>query len=136
MKRASLHNEDILRERRTHRRPVIIQKAGEIIPEVVEVVKANAALMKTISCLQSARLRQSGKTSAGEVALRCPIPPARPRCWSGLFTLLPGAMDIAGLRPAAAEQLLTAGWFKMRQIFILYLIKSALPQLERKGENR
>ena len=41
VKRASLHNEDILREKDVRIGDhVIIQKAGEIIPEVVEVVKA------------------------------------------------------------------------------------------------
>ena len=139
VKRASLHNEDILREKDVRIGDhVIIQKAGEIIPEVVEVVKAKRSAEEKPFHMPAVcpACGSPVKRLPGEVALRCPNPACPAQVLERIVHFASrGAMDIAGLGPAAAEQLLTAGLIQdAADIYTLSDKKSALLQLERKGE--
>jgi DNA ligase (NAD+) len=113
VKRASLHNEDEIR--RKDIRPgdrVIIEKAGEIIPQVVHVIdltrpdrpapfkmpehcpSCNAGLVKTDD----------------EVAWRCINPACPPQVRSRIQHFASrDAMDIDGMGEAVVDQLVTAG---------------------------
>ncbi|MBE3581257.1 MAG: NAD-dependent DNA ligase LigA [Thermoanaerobacteraceae bacterium] len=112
--RASLHNEDIIREKDVRiGDTVVIQKAGDVIPEVIKVLPA----------------RRTGEEKEFHFPERCPACGSRVvreegeaarRCTGGLacpaqvkeriihFASRP-AMDIQGLGPAIVSQLLDAG---------------------------
>lgn len=139
VKRASLHNEDMLREKDVRSGDyVIVQKAGDIIPEVVAVVKtkrtgAEVPFMMPEYCpacgAQANRL-------PGEVALRC----FNPFCPAQLLERIVhfasrGAMDIEGMGPAVVEQLMAAGLIAdVADIYSLSGKKAELLALERKAE--
>ena len=135
--RASLHNEDIVREKDVRiGDTVIIQKAGEVIPEVVEVVRS----------------RRTGDERPFEMPSRCPVcgaPVVREpgeaahRCTNGLacpaqvreslihFASRDG-MDIEGLGPKIIDQLLATGL--VRDPADLYrLTEEQLARMERLG---
>lgn len=139
VKRASLHNEDILREKDVRIGDhVIVQKAGDIIPEVVEVVKDNRTgdeqpfeMPKACPACGSVVNRLPG-----EVALRCfnPTCPAQVLEQIAHFASR-GAMDIDGMGPAVVEQLLRVGLiFDAADIYSLPEKKEQLLALERKAE--
>lgn len=111
--KATLHNEDIIRDKdiRVGDR-VLVQKAGDIIPEVVAVLteertggeKAWSMPAECPSC-GSKVLRE-----AGEAAVRCTNMACPAKAWEGLIHFAArNAMDIAGLGPAVLSQLLSAG---------------------------
>jgi DNA ligase (NAD+) len=109
VKRASLHNEDLVRDKGIMiGDTVIVRKAGEIIPEVLQVIKT----------------KRSGHEKPFQVPLKCPScgsvtmrlldEAARrclnPSCPAQLVEKIAhfasrGAMDIEGLGPAVAELL-------------------------------
>lgn len=112
--RASLHNEDIIREKNVRiGDTVIIQKAGDVIPEVVKVLPE----------------RRTGEEKEFHLPERCPVCGSRVireegeaahRCSGGLACPAQvkeriihfasrSAMDIQGLGPAIVSQLLDAG---------------------------
>lgn len=140
VKRATLHNEDDMRRKdiRVGDR-VIIEKAGEIIPAVVQVVTAKRtgaeqAFEFPKECPEChSKVARSG--AAGEqVVLRCTNPdcPAQVRGrlehWCSR-----GAMDIEGGGEALVTQLVTHGL--VRDVADLYRLTPAeLLQLERMGE--
>ncbi len=134
--RASLHNFDEIERKDIHLHDrVIIEKAGEVIPYVVGVVKekrpANAKKIsrpKECPSCKSTDLENEG----GFVRCLNPACPAqlaeRIRFWTGR-----DQMDIAEIGPALIEQLLNHGLIK--SIPDLYrLKKEQLVELERMGE--
>ncbi|NLC51698.1 MAG: NAD-dependent DNA ligase LigA [Firmicutes bacterium] len=113
IKRVSLHNEDFLKEKDVLiGDKVVIHKAGDIIPEVVRVLKDERQgneikfEMPTSCPACNAAVRRL----PGEAAWRC----LNPRCPAQAVERIVHfasrkAMDIEGLGPAVAEQLFKAG---------------------------
>lgn len=134
--KATLHNEDIIKEKdiRVGDR-VLVQKAGDIIPEVVAVLKEERTGNETVwsmptecpSC-GSKVVRAEGESAARCTGIACPE-----RLWEGLVHFASrNAMDIAGLGPAVIGQLLTAGL--VRDPADLYALRyEDLVSLERLG---
>ncbi|MCW3489802.1 NAD-dependent DNA ligase LigA [Dethiobacter alkaliphilus] len=139
VKRASLHNEDILREKDVRVGDhVIVQKAGDIIPEVVEVVKSKrTGAEEPFEMPKHCPACGSDATRLpGEVALRCfnPVCPAQVMERITHFASR-SAMDIEGMGPAVVLQLLDAGLIAdVADIYSLPDKKEALLSLERMGE--
>lgn len=134
--RATLHNEDIIREKDIKiGDTVIIQKAGDIIPEVVEVLKEKRSgeeiefHMPTQCpvCLSPVVRLQ------GEAANRCTGKECPSQLREALFHFVSrDAMNIEGLGPAVVNQLLETGLIK--NAADLYKIKfEDLVNLERMG---
>lgn len=137
VKRASLHNEDIIREKGImlgdH---VVVKKAGDIIPEVVTVLtekrtgdeRAYAMPVKCPEC-ESKLVRLEG-----EVALRCINPECPAQTREGIIHFVSrGAMNIEGLGEKVVTQLFEQGL--VRGIADLYtLTKDQLVALDRMGE--
>ncbi|MCR3922104.1 MAG: NAD-dependent DNA ligase LigA [Firmicutes bacterium] len=139
VKRASLHNEDILREKDVRVGDhVLIQKAGEIIPEVVEVLKAKRSGQEQPFAMPEVCPACGSKVTRlpGEVALRCFNPACPAQVMEGIAHFASrGAMDIEGFGPAVAEQLLAAGLIKdVADIYTLPAKREALMALERKAD--
>jgi DNA ligase (NAD+) len=113
VKRASLHNEDILRQKDVRIGDyVVIQKAGDIIPEVVEVVLARRTGEEQQFAMPShcPACGSEATRLQGEVALRC----LNYYCPTQVLERIAhfasrGAMDIEGMGPATVAQLLQAG---------------------------
>jgi DNA ligase (NAD+) len=135
--RATLHNEEIIRQKDIRiGDTVIVQKAGDIIPEVVEVVKEERTgsekefqMPNTCPACGSEVVK-----TEGEVAVRCQnlTCPAIMREAILHFVSRP-AMDIEGMGPALVDQLLEKGL--IRDVADLYLLKEEqLATLERMGK--
>ena len=137
VKLATLHNEDDIRRKDIRvGDTVIVQRAGDVIPQVVGPVVS----------------RRSGREQPFEMPKRCPVcdtPVIRPEgeamsycpnraCPAQIFRLLThfasrGAMDIEGLGESMAQQLLDSGLVK--DIGDVYsLTGEQLVTLERMGE--
>ncbi|MCF7729603.1 MAG: NAD-dependent DNA ligase LigA [Chthoniobacterales bacterium] len=135
--RATLHNEEeIVRKDLRLGDYVVIEKAGEVIPAVVSVVKEKRDGSEKI--FQMPRRCPVCHTTAikkeGEVALRCTNPncPAQLRRRIEYFACRQ-AMDIAGLGEAVVAQLIEVGLLK--SVADLYhLHAEQLLPLERMGE--
>ena len=114
--RATLHNEDNIRDKDIRiGDTVIIQKAGDIIPEVVEVVKEKRtgtetvfAMPKTCPACGEPLYREEGEAAVRCLSSNCPAQQMR----SIIHFASKAAMDIDGLGPAIVEQLLDAGCIK------------------------
>ncbi|MDR6225895.1 NAD-dependent DNA ligase LigA [Desmospora profundinema] len=137
VKRASLHNEDIIREKDIkigdH---VIVKKAGDIIPEVVGVLTEHrTGEEKPYSMPTECPECGSGLVRLeGEVALRCINPQCPAQTREGIIHFVSrGAMNIEGLGEKVVTQLFEAGL--IRGPADLYDLKEedVLP-LERMGE--
>lgn len=109
--RATLHNEDFITERDIHiGDTVLIRKAGEIIPEVLSVVKhAENAVPFSFpefcpSC-GSRIVREEGEAAARCTNTDCPAQLLRHL----IHFVSRDAMDIEGLGPAVLEQLVSGG---------------------------
>lgn len=112
--RATLHNEEEIRRKDLRiGDTVIIQRAGEVIPEVVEVVtQARTGAEREFTFPTTCPVcgadveRADGEAVARCVGIACPAQvAARLRHWASR-----GAMDIEGLGPAQIEQLLSRGF--------------------------
>jgi len=135
--RAVLHNEDVIKEKDVRiGDTVILQKAGEVIPEVVSVVKDKRTGQerefvwpaKCPSC-DSDVVRFPGEAAYRCTGMACP---AQLREYLIHFASR-DAMDIRGLGPAMVDALLTAGL--VRDAGDLYsLTKEQLAVLPRMGE--
>ena len=133
--RATLHNEDFIAEKGIRiGDTVALRKAGDIIPEVVRVVahdeNAEPYRMPRVcpSC-GGAVFREED-----EAALRCVNPecPAQ-RLRNLIHFASRDAMDIEGLGPALAEQLVAEGLVK--QAYDLYTLdRQEVAALDRMGE--
>lgn len=133
--RATLHNEDFIRELGVSiGDTVLIRKAGEIIPEVLSVVRhINGADVYTLpefcpSC-GSKLVKEEGEAVTRCTNTECPAQLLRHL----IHFVSRDAMDIDGLGPAVLEQLLDASLIK--SFTDLYQLKAEdLSALERKGE--
>ena len=132
--RATLHNEDFIREKAVGIGDrVVLRKAGDIIPEVVRVVSHASdtpyQLPETCPSCGSPVSREEE-----EAALRC----SNPECPAQILRHLihfasRDAMDIEGLGPAVLEQLVNEGL--IHNAYDLYKLKKEdVAALERKGE--
>ncbi|ADU50411.1 DNA ligase, NAD-dependent [Thermaerobacter marianensis DSM 12885] len=134
--RASLHNADYIREKDVRIGDlVVVHKAGEIIPEVVEVVK-EARTGDERPFTMPERCPACGSPVVrveGEAATRCPNAacPAQQLERIRHFASR-DAMDIEGLGPAVIEQLVARGL--VRDVADLYRLEAEpVAQLERMG---
>ena len=135
--RATLHNKDFIKERDIMiGDTVIVQKAGDIIPEIVGVIRekrpaeAVAFEMPEMCPVCGAPVFSDD----GEAAVRCvnaECPAQRIR--NIIHFASRDAMDIEGLGPAVVEQLVDAGL--IRDAADLYYIQSdQISEIERMGE--
>ena len=114
--RATLHNEDNIRNKDIRiGDTVIIQKAGDIIPEVVEVVKSKRngtervfSMPKVCPVCGEPLYREEGEAAVRCLSSNCPAQQMR----SIIHFASKPAMDIDGLGPAIVEQLLDEGCIK------------------------
>ena len=137
VQRATLHNEDEIRRKDIRIGDVVlIQKAGEIIPEVVKVIKEKRTgketefLMPTQCPVCGAKVfRPEGEVVSRCNSLTCPAQiKERIRHFASR-----NAMDIEGLGPAIIDQLVEKGLIK--DISDLYFLeRDDLISLERMAE--
>ncbi len=135
--RATLHNEDFIREKDIRIGDlVIVQKAGDIIPEIVSVVTA-VRTGKEEAFAMPDRCPACGSELVridGEVALRCLNESCPAKKVEQLIHFVSrGAMNIEGLGEALVETLFEAGLIQEIPDFY-YLTKEPLMGLERMGE--
>ncbi|NLY79682.1 MAG: NAD-dependent DNA ligase LigA, partial [Lysinibacillus sp.] len=135
--RASLHNEDLIREKDIRiGDTVIVHKAGDIIPEVVGVILEQRpegtepfTMPKDCPACGSELVRIDD-----EVAIRCVNPTCPAQIAEGIKHYVSrNAMNIDGLGEKVTEQLLKANC--IRDVADLYHLKvDELAKLERMGE--
>ena len=134
---ASLHNQDYITEKDIRiGDTVLVQKAGEIIPEVVRVVKEKR-LSDSVPYHLPDHCPVCGAPVARDVdgvAIRC----TGAECPAQLLRNLPhfasrDAMDIEGLGPAVVEALVNAGLVKAPGD-LYHLQAEKVAQLERMGK--
>lgn len=135
--RASLHNEDLIKEKDIRiLDKVVVKKAGDIIPEVVNVlVEQRTGEEKEFS--MPTECPECGSELVrieGEVALRCINPECPAQIREGLIHFVSrNAMNIDGLGERVITQLF--GENLVRNVADLYkLTKEQVIQLERMGE--
>lgn len=135
--RASLHNEDLIREKDIRiGDTVIVRKAGDIIPQVVGVIlEQRNESSEPFSMPEICPVCNSELVRAeGEVALRC----VNPTCFAQVaesikYFVSRNAMNIDGLGEKVVEQLLREGL--IRDVSDLYKLEvEPLVGLERMGE--
>lgn len=134
--RATLHNMDIIRGKDIRvGDTVVVHKAGDIIPEVVEVVEElRTGSEEQVTIPQDCPECASPVTRAeDEVAHRCTNASCPALLREGLIHFVSrGAMDVAGLGPAAISLLIKEGLVK--DIADLYrLAPDELAKLQRLG---
>jgi DNA ligase (NAD+) len=137
VQRATLHNEDEIKRKDIRIRDIVlVQKAGEVIPEVVKVIKEKRTgkemefTMPTQCPVCGAKVFRP----EGEVASRCNslTCPAQIKERIKHFASR-NAMDIEGLGPAIIDQLVETG--QIKDISNLYFLKrDDLISLERMAE--
>lgn len=135
--RATLHNEDYIKEKDIKiGDTVIIQKAGEIIPEVVEIVKEKRTgneksfvMPKRCPACGALTIRLPGESVTRCTGLNCPAQLRR----EIIHFASKDAMDIDGLGPAVISQLLEKKL--IHNIADLYYLKyDDIIKLERMGD--
>jgi DNA ligase (NAD+) len=111
--RASLHNEDIIRQKDIRiGDTVIVQKAGDVIPEVVRPVLEERDGSEREFAMPSVcpACNQPVYRPEGEVAVRCQNTECPAQIRERLIHFASrDAMDIVGLGPAVAAQLIESG---------------------------
>jgi DNA ligase (NAD+) len=141
VKRASLHNiDEILRKDIRVGDHVIVEKAGEIIPQVVSVVmeKRPEQTQQTVAPTHCPSCQQAVVRDEEEAATRC----VNPQCPAQLVERLVwfasrAQMDIEGLGDKAVQQLVDAGL--LRNFVDIYKLKDhrlTLLDLDRMGQKR
>jgi len=137
VKRATLHNEDLIKEKDIRLGDyVLVKKAGEIIPEVVGVVRERRTgtereikMPSTCPACQHNLVRLKG-----EVALRCINPDCPAQILEGIIHFVSrDAMNIEGLGEKVIEQLYANQLIK-NPADLYTLTKEKLLPLERMGE--
>lgn len=120
--RATLHNQDLINEKGVNIGDIItVRKAGDIIPEVVNVFKKQSAGTYTLPSFcpvcNAATIREEG-----ESALRCPNVDCPAQIFRSIVHFASkSAMNIDGLGPAIVETLISNGLIK--SVADLYLLK-------------
>ncbi len=137
--RATLHNEDYIREKDIRiGDTVLIKKAGDVIPEVVEVVLDDRTgterlfeMPRKCPVCQADTIREPGEAVTKCTNISCPAQLKR-----ALFHFVSrDAMNIDGLGPQIMTQLMDAGFIKdAGDIYLLKDHRDALVELERMGE--
>lgn len=135
--RATLHNEDEIRRKDVRiGDTVVIQRAGEVIPEVVEVVTSerNGDETEFFMPTHCPSCDTEVVKPEGEAVTRCPNPTCPKKVQEGIRHFVSrGAMDIEGLGDRHVEQLTQAGL--VQDAADLYdLTKEQLLPLERMGD--
>ncbi len=137
--RATLHNEDYIKEKDIRiGDTVVIKKAGDVIPEVVEVVASERTgaetafeMPKKCPVCQADAIREPGEAVTKCTNISCPAQLKR-----ALFHFVSrDAMNIDGLGPQIMTLLMEKGF--IRDAADLYLLKEhreELVELERMGE--
>lgn len=135
--RATLHNQDIIDEKDIRiGDTVVIHKAGDVIPEVVEVLKEKRSGKERTYRIpdRCPECESQVVRLTGEVALRCTNASCPARSREGIIHFASrDAMNIEGLGPAVVAQLLAAGLIK-DAADLYYLKPEDLVRLERMGE--
>ena len=137
IKRASLHNEDIIREKDVMiGDTVVIHKAGEVIPEIIRVLpdERNGREQPFTMPQQCPSCHKDVKRIPGEAALRCLNPACPAQAVERIIHFASRrGMDISGLGEALAAQLYHSGL--VEDVGDLYaLTADKLAGLERMGE--
>ncbi|MFC5603849.1 NAD-dependent DNA ligase LigA [Sporosarcina koreensis] len=135
--RASLHNEDLIREKDIRiGDAVVIRKAGDIIPEVVSVlIEQRSGNEEPYHMPDNCPVCDSELVRIeGEVALRCVNPQCPAQMKEALIHFVSrNAMNIEGIGERVVDQLYTSGL--VHDVSDLYcLTKEQLLSLERMGE--
>ncbi len=136
--RATLHNEDLIRERDIRiGDTVVVQKAGEIIPEVVRVIKEKRTGRERPFIMPDTCPECGSRVvrASGEVAHRCTgglVCPAQIK-EAIIHFASRDAMNIEGIGPAIVNQLVEAGLIK-DAADLYFLEQSRLVTLERMGD--
>ncbi|MBD8006622.1 NAD-dependent DNA ligase LigA [Bacillus norwichensis] len=137
VQRASLHNEDLIREKDIMLGDwVIIKKAGDIIPEVVNVLTERRTGEETVFHMptQCPACDSDLVRLEGEVALRCINPKCPAQRREGLIHFVSrNAMNIDGLGEKVIGQLFEHELIR-DPADIYFLQKEQLLELERMGE--
>ncbi len=137
--KATLHNMDYIREKDIRiGDTVIVQKAGDIIPEVVEVVLSKRTgevreftMPETCPECGSQVLREEGEAAFRCTGIECPAQLFR----SIVHFVSRDAMNIDGLGPAIIDTLLNKGFIKeIADLYYLHQRKEELVNLERMGK--
>ena len=137
--RATLHNEDYVKEKDIRiGDTVIIKKAGDVIPEVVEVVIEDRTgsevafeMPKKCPVCHSETIREPGEAATKCTDISCPAQLKR-----SLFHFVSrDAMNIDGLGPQIMTLLMDEGFIMdAADIYLLKNRKDELVELERMGE--
>ncbi len=135
--RATLHNEDEIRRKDVRIGDwVVVQRAGEVIPEIVEVVKGERT-GDEIEFAMPANCPSCGAQvvrAEGEAVLRCPNEECPKKMHERIrYFASRMAMDIEGLGDKQCEQLTQVGL--VRDVADIYaLTKEQMLSLERMGD--
>ncbi|PFP09618.1 DNA ligase (NAD(+)) LigA [Priestia megaterium] len=137
VQRASLHNEDLIREKDIRIGDyVVVKKAGDIIPEVVNVIeeKRTGEEQEFTMPTHCPECESELVRLEGEVALRCINPSCPAQIREGLIHFVSrNAMNIDGLGEKVISQLFHEQLIK--DVADIYtLTKQQLIELERMGE--
>ncbi len=137
IKRASLHNEDIIREKDVMiGDKVVIHKAGEVIPEIIRVLREERSGSERPFTMpeRCPSCHKDVKRIPGEAALRCLNPACPAQAVERIIHFASRrGMDISGLGEALAAQLYQSGL--VNDVGDLYALTAAkLAGLERMGE--
>lgn len=137
--RATLHNEDYIKEKDIRiGDTVLIKKAGDVIPEVVEVIKEERdgsqqpfEMPKKCPVCQSDTIREQGEAVTKCTNISCPAQLKR-----ALFHFISrDAMNIEGLGPQIMTLLMDRGFIKnAADIYLLKNHRDELVEIERMGE--
>jgi DNA ligase (NAD+) len=137
--RATLHNMDYIEEKDIRIGDmVVVQKAGDIIPEVLEVVTGERTgnekeFVMPCECpaCGSHVIREEGEVAYRCVGMECPAQVLR----SIIHFASRDAMNIDGLGPAIVEMLLSKGFISsIADLYYLHEKKEELVKIERMGE--
>jgi DNA ligase (NAD+) len=134
--RATLHNEDLIREKDIRVGDyIVVHKAGDVIPEVVRSLPERRTGREQVFRMPE-RCPVCGAGTIreeGEVAVRCPNISCRARLKESVLHFASrNAMDIRGLGPALVEQLVEKGL--VESVADIYGLKyEDLVKLERMG---
>lgn len=135
--RATLHNIDYIKEKDIRiGDTVIIQKAGDIIPAVVEVIKEERTGNETVFNMPSHCLECGAEVvrEEGEAAYRCTgvnCPAQRMR--NIIHFVSRNAMDIDGLGPSIIEQMLERGLIETAAD-LYYINPADIADMDKLGE--
>ena len=135
--KATLHNIDFIRERDIRIGDTdIVQKAGEIIPEVLSVDKSarngsetEFAMPKLCPVCGAPVVRDDGEAAYRCTGIECPAQLVR----NIIHFASKGAMDIEGLGPALVQSLIESGLIKS-EADLYYLSEDDVASLDRMGK--